>query len=198
MCNSGGGLMRLQFMVLLTLIIILWASTGATAVVENVDGIFEVEYDPAFFVLKPDEDGTLTFNVENVGNETWMVALRFSRMESGYTDADIRPSLLELEANASQRVTITIRTNAKFGQEPGSSDFEITIYWGKNIVVYDWGGVDDDTIEGRRSLRFQVEDDLSEVEALYQNILYIAVLIAVIIGVGMLVWKLRSDGRLKK
>jgi len=185
--------MRRQVMVLLTMTITLWASFGASAIVENVDDLFNVEYESSTFELKPDETGTLVLDVENVGNETWMVALRFTRTESGYTQADIRPSLFELDANRSQRVTITIETNAKYRQEPGSSDFMITIYWGKDIVQRDNTWVNEDTVEGQKALQFQVEDDLSDLNDLFLNILYIIIIILVIIGVGLMIWKRRKD-----
>ena len=186
--------MRRRFIVLLTMTITLWASCGASAIVETVDDLFIVEYEPSSFDLKPDEHATLVFDVENIGNETWMVALSFSRMESGFTQADIQPSLFELDANTSQRVTITIQTRAKYRQEPGSSDFKITMYWGKDLIQYENGWVDDATVDGHRSFRFQVSDDLSDLEDLYLNILYIIIIIiVVIIGVGLIIRKRKGD-----
>ena len=153
--------MRPQVILTLAIAAILWTSGGATAVIENVEDLFVVEYEPASFYLKPDEHGTLVFDVDNISNETWMVALRFSRTESGYTQADIRPSLFELEANTSQRVTISIQTRADAGRPPVDSDFEITMYWGKDIIQYENTWVDGTTVEGHQGFDFEVGDDLS-------------------------------------
>ena len=182
--------MRCRFLALLTITIILWTSPETSAVVENVDDVFVVEYVPSSFDLRPDEEGILVFDVENVGNETWMVALRFTRVESGHTRAEIRPSLFELEANASQRVTITIETRAKYGQEPGSSDFKIRMYWGKNITQSENSWVDEDAVEGKRIFEFMVSDDLSNLET---NIrIFIAIIILLVItGVWLVIWKRR-------
>ena len=185
--------MRRQFIALLMMAIILWASFGASAIVETVDDLFVVEYEPSSFELKPDETGTLVFDVENIGNETWMVALSFNRILSGFTQADIQPSLFELDRNTSQRVTISIQTRAKYRQNPGTSDFMITMYWGKEIIYYDHGPVDEDSTDGHRFFEFQVEDDLSDVKNPFLNILYIIIIIVVIIGVGLMIWKRRKD-----
>jgi hypothetical protein len=195
-------MMRLQMFTLLTIVTILWASCDATAIVENVDDLFVVEYDTTTFHLKPDETATLVLDVENVANETWMVALRFTRMESGYTQARIRPSLFELDANESQRVTISVQTNAKYGQSPGSSDFKITMYWGKDIVQYENTWVDEDTVEGKRRFEFLVRNDLSDVKNPLWNILYLLVIVVVVIVVGLMLirreWRSERDRRLRE
>ena len=178
---------------MLVVIITLWTSSGASAIVETVDNLFVVEYELSSFYLKPDETGTMVFDVENIGNETWMVAFWFTRRESGFTQADIQPSLFELDGNMSQRVTITIETNAKYRQEPGTSNFEITVCWGKDLIQYENTWVAEDTVEGYRRFQFQVSDDLSDVKNPFLNILYIIIIIVVIIGVGLLIWSRRKD-----
>jgi LPXTG-motif cell wall-anchored protein len=67
------------------------------------------------------------------------------------------------------------------------------MYWGKDIVQRDNTWVDPDTVEGHKNFDFQVEDDLSDVKNPILNILYIIIIILVIIGVGLLIWKRRKD-----
>ena len=185
--------MRRQLKAMLVVTIALWTSSGASDIVETVDDLFIVDYEPSSFELKPDEQGVLVLDVENVGNETWMVAFWFTRMESGQTQANIQPRLFELDGNTSQRVTISIQTRAKYQQEPGSSDFKITMCWGKDLIQNENTGINEDGIEGYRRFRFQVNDDLSEVNNPFLNILYIIIIIVVIIGVGLMIWKRRKD-----
>ena len=181
--------MRLVLFALCAFVLILWASSDALAIVENVDDLFVVEYETTTFHLKPDDTGTLVLDVENISNETWSVALRFSRMESGYTQARIRPSLFELDANGSQRVTISVQTNAKYGQSPGSSDFKIVMYWGKDIVQFEDTSVDENTVEGYRLFRFFVVDDLSDVKNPLWNVLYFVIIVMVAITLGLFLAK---------
>jgi hypothetical protein len=190
-----GGHVRPQVILALAIAATLWVSSGATAVVENVDDLFVVEYEPASFYLKPDEHGTLVLDVENISNETWMVALRFTKSESGYTNADIRPSLFELEANASQRVTISIQTHADAGRPPVDSDFDITMYWGKDIIQYENTWVDGTTVEGHQEFDFEVGDDISNTLNPFSVVLSIIIIMAVIIGVGLWVWRRKVNTR---
>lgn len=164
-------------------------STNVSAAIDTIDDTFVVEYEPERLTLKPDEKGTVTFEIENIGNETLTIAFRFTRTKSGSTVGEFYPSsTFDLAPGSSERVVVTVETRADYGQDPGASDFKVTMYWGKDLVVDEEGKPDEYTADGRRSYRLAVTDDFSETD----RSLILLVAIVLLIVIALVIWRPRK------
>ena len=135
-----------------------------------------VEWNPDSLTLGPGAEGSFALAIENAGGTSLHVAVIFTAVKTpGGCRATVSPDFFELAPHAVQTVHVTVRSNAAYMQEKGTSDCRLLFYWGTNLTLDPQGHVANGTADANDSLTLPIEDDFTGVHARVAAIIAIPV-----------------------
>jgi hypothetical protein len=121
-----------------------------------------LDHDPESLTLGPEEEGTIVMVLENEGDRSQVVVYRYVPVDApGASSGTFDPPSVELAPGASVEIRLTVRSNARWGQEEGVSDGMVKFAWGENLTGPDILEMDPRLFEGTYLLVIPVEDDIS-------------------------------------
>ena len=123
---------------------------------EAADDI-SIEFDPHEVVLQPGEETRVTLTVSNQGVETKGLAFAFVPVDAPrHSEGSFSAVYMSVGPGESRKSVLTVRSNARTGDEEDVSDFVVIVQWGTDLELDDDGDVVESTVEGSWEHEFHV------------------------------------------